>query len=256
VSASRQTIIRLEGLVYEVAGRPVLDGLNLEVYRGEVTAILGLSGSGKTTLLRLIVGLIAPRAGRIEVMGREIGRLSEREMNELRLRMGLVFQGSALFDSLNVKENVAFGLREHRRLPERELQAQVEEKLRLVGMEGSQGLMPDELSGGMRKRVAVARALALEPELMLYDEPTAGLDPITAAAMDQLILDLREELGMTSVVVSHDVASVKRVADRAALLYQGRILAEGPPAELEKDEQPAVRQFLEGRLEGPISVRG
>ena len=256
MSEKREAIVRLEGLVCEVGGQRVLDGVDLEVYRSEVAAILGLSGSGKTTLLRLIMGLIPPTAGKIEVMGEELGRLSEAGLNRLRLRMGMVFQQAALFDSLTVRENVAFALEEHRRLTGPELEARVKEKLSLVGMEGVEHFLPAELSGGMRKRVGVARALALDPELMLYDEPTAGLDPIAATAMDQLILELREKLGTTSIVVSHDVASIGRIADRAALLYQGRILAVGPPEELESSLDPTVRQFLTGSLLGPISAHG
>jgi phospholipid/cholesterol/gamma-HCH transport system ATP-binding protein len=245
--------VRLEGVAYEIDSRPVLAGVDLEIRHGEIVAVMGRSGCGKTTLLRLIMGLIQPSAGRIEVFGRNIVNMPERELNALRLRMGMVFQGSALFDSLSVGENVAFGLREHRRLPEDEIRRVVIEKLYLVGLEGSERLMPAELSGGMQKRVGIARALAMDPEVVLYDEPTAGLDPIAGAETDELIVSLRECLGVASLVVTHDVPSILRIAHRAAMLRGGRIVAAGSPTALRSSEDPTVQQFFVGITQEPVA---
>lgn len=243
--------ILLDDLHYTVGGRYVLGGVNLTIRPAELVAIVGGSGSGKTTLLRLIMGLIRPTGGRLLVRGVDITGLRENELNEIRKTVGLVFQYSALFDFLSVAENVAFGLRQHRRLEEAAIQAAVAEKLALVGMEGTEQMRPAELSGGMRKRVGIARALALEPDIMLYDEPTSGLDPPLAAAVDDLIVQLRDRLGVTSVVVSHDVATVLRTADRMAMLHQGRIIEEGPPRQLAERGGPVVRQFLGRRGQAP-----
>lgn len=245
--------IRLQDIRYQVNGNAVLDGINLTVARGEIVAIMGRSGSGKTTLLRLIMGLVAPAAGRVFVDDKDIGALGEQELNDLRRHMGMVFQGAALFDSMTVGENVAFGPAEHRLLPSSELAERVRRLLEMVGMQGTEELMPAQLSGGMRKRVGIARALAMEPSIMLYDEPTAGLDPISAATIDNLIRRLREQVGVTSVVVSHDLASLQRVADRAALLHGGKFLAAASLPELGESDNPAVRQFLSGSPEGPLT---
>lgn len=246
--------IELVNVVYEIGGKRVLDGVSLRVERGEIKAVIGLSGSGKTTILRLIMGLVRPTAGAILVEGREISGLSEAHMDEVRRSMGLVFQGAALFDSLTVFENVAFGPRHHRRLEEEDLRRLVREKLELVGLHGIEGLMPADLSGGMRKRVGIARTLAMEPRIVLFDEPTAGLDPITARAIEDLIGRLRAGLGISCLVVSHDVRGLFRFADRAALLYEGRIAASGTPAQLESSRDELVRQFIAGSAAGPIHV--
>jgi len=248
--------IRMEGVTYEVDATPVLGGVELTVRQGEIVAVMGRSGCGKTTLLRLVMGLIAPTAGRIQVFGHSITTMQERELDTLRLRMGMVFQRAALFDSLDVGENVAFGLREHRRLPEEDIQRVVMEKLYLVGLEGSERLTPAQLSGGMQKRVGIARALAMDPEVVLYDEPTAGLDPVAAAAIDELIVSLRECLGVASLVVTHDVPSVLRMADRAAMLRGGRIVAEGAPAALQSSDDPAVHQFFAAIGQAPMGAAG
>lgn len=252
--SSNDIAIGLYDAHYTVGGHAILNGVTLEVGRGEIVAVMGRSGSGKTTLLRLIVRLVRPSAGRIAVDGEDITNLPERELNPVRLKVGFVFQYAALFDSLTVYENVAFGLRHHRRLREAEVRATVREKLHQVGLVGIEHMMPAELSGGMRKRVGVARALATEPKIMLYDEPTSGLDPVAATSLNQLIVRVRDELGVTSLVVSHDVASLEQSSDRAALLYDGRIEAVGPMAQLRASGGPLVRQFLEGGLEGPIPV--
>jgi phospholipid/cholesterol/gamma-HCH transport system ATP-binding protein len=245
--------IQLDDLRYQVDSKVVLDGVNLTVHRGEIVAIMGRTGCGKTTLLRLVIGLVRPTSGAVRIHGIDLSSLSERQLDELRTGMGLVFQGAALFDSMTVFDNVAFALVEHRRMDRREVAGRVEELLKMVDMAGSEGLMPAQLSGGMRKRVAVARALALQPSIMLYDEPTAGLDPISAAALDDLIRSLRDRLGVTSLVVSHDLDSLRRISDRAALLHGGRFLAVGPMAQLQRDSNPAVRQFLAGSPDGPLT---
>lgn len=247
-----QAPIRLEGLRYVIEGRTVLDGIDLAVPSGKIFGVMGRSGSGKTTLLRLIMGLVRATGGRIFVLGEDVTEMGEAQLDRVRPELGMVFQGAALFDSLNVAENVTFGLVEHGRLPAGQMVARARELLALVGMADAEHLLPAQLSGGMRKRVGVARALAMEPSVILYDEPTAGLDPISAAALDDLIVRLRDEVGVTSVIVSHDVASLRRVCDRAALLHRGRIIAEGEMEELADSPRPEVRQFLEGEPEGPL----
>lgn len=246
-------VIELRGLTYTLEGTCLLDAVDLSVHRGEIVGVMGRSGSGKTTLLRLLIGFIPPTAGHIIVQGTDVTALTEAGLDRVRLSMGMVFQGAALFDSMTVGENVAFPLREHRRAQPGELPSRVEHLLELVGLRGTERRLPAQLSGGMRKRVGLARALALEPAIMLYDEPTAGLDPISAAAIDALIVQLREQTGVTSVIVSHDIHSLRRVADRVAVLFRGRFLAVGPLAELEQSAEAAVQQFLRGTLDGPMT---
>ncbi len=248
--------VRVRNLVYEVGGRPVLDGVDLEVGSGEVLAVMGVSGSGKTTLLKCMGGLVRPTRGEIWIGEREIGRMRETELNEQRRRMGMVFQYAALFDSLTVFENVVFGLRYGERRPEDELRHIAAQRLAAVGLEGTESMLPAQLSGGMRKRVGLARALAMEPEVVFYDEPTSGLDPVVARVIDDLILSVRDQLGVTSVIVSHDVGSVLRAADRVALLHDGRIRECGTPAAIRASADPVVRQFVEGRADGPIQIAG
>lgn len=245
--------IRLDQLSYVIEGAAILDRVDLTIQRGEIVAIMGRSGTGKTTLLRLLMGLIKPTSGRVYIDGEDITRLDEPALDRIRTKMGLVFQEAALFDSLTVAQNVGFALTEHRLAPRSEIAERVGRLLAMVEMSGTESLLPAQLSGGMRKRVGIARALAQQPAIVLYDEPTAGLDPISAAAIDQLIVRLRNEVGVTSVIVSHDVASLRRVADRAAVLHQGRFLALGPLSELDQSRDPAVRQFLSGSPEGPLS---
>jgi phospholipid/cholesterol/gamma-HCH transport system ATP-binding protein len=199
------------------------------------------------------MGLARPTSGRVLIKGTDITALPEQQLTQVRGEMGLVFQGAALFDSMTVADNVAFGLVEHRRLPSDQVAARVRTLLDMTDMAGAEHLLPAQLSGGMRKRVGIARALALEPSIMLYDEPTAGLDPISAAAIDNLIRRLRDQVGVTSLIVSHDLHSLRRVCDRAALLHQGRFLAVGPVAELETGGDPSVTQFLTGSPEGPMT---
>lgn len=236
--------VRVEEVWYAVNARQVLQGVSLEVQPGEVFAIMGPSGCGKTTLLKLIGGLLQPQRGRIWIGETEISRLSEMQLAPVRKQIGLVFQYAALFDSLTVYENVAFSVRRHITRREQEVARIVREKLEMVGMAGTEQLYPSQLSGGMQKRVGLARALAMEPRIVLYDEPTAGLDPIMAEAIDQLILDTTRRLGLTSLVVSHDLVSVFHIADRVAMLHEGRIVACGTPAQVREHRDPAVRRFL------------
>ena len=253
MTATQPPPIELDRLCYSIGQKAILDRVDLTIQPGEIFAVMGRSGTGKTTLLRLIMGLVRPTDGRIRVNGADLTQLREPDLDELRKGMGMVFQGAALFDSMSVGENVGFALVEHRRLPASRLAARVSELLAMVDMDGSEDLMPAQLSGGMRKRVGVARALALEPCIMLYDEPTAGLDPISAAASDELIRRLRDTVGVTSVIVSHDVQSLRRVSDRAALLHRGRFIAVGPIGVLETNPDPAVAQFLAGLPNGPMT---
>ena len=245
-------MIDLEDLCYSVDGHQILDGVNLHVDSGEIMAVMGLSGSGKSTLLKLVIGLLQPTAGDVSVFGRSIVGLTEYRLNQVRDNIGLVFQYGALFDSMTVAENVAFGLRQHRKLSETEIQDKVAHALGVVGMADTQELMPAELSGGMRKRVSMARATVMEPQIMLYDEPSSGLDPIMAAVIDELIVRLRGQLGVTSVIVSHHVHNVFAIADRAAFLHEGRIHSIGSPEELRNSTDGALQQFIHGRPNGPI----
>lgn len=238
--------------VYQTFGsRQILKDVSLTVKDGETMVILGASGSGKSTLLKLIIGLLTPTSGEVLVDGKDMGRLSEEELNKARRDMGFVFQYSALFDSMNVKENVAFGLRMHTKLPEEEIDRIVKEKLHLVGLDGIENLMPSSLSGGMKKRVSLARAIALEPKIILYDEPTAGLDPIRSTDISLLIKHTQKALHATSVVVTHDLKSAEMIADRMAFLYKGSFLAIGRPEELKASEDERVRQFMEGLPSDP-----
>jgi phospholipid/cholesterol/gamma-HCH transport system ATP-binding protein len=238
--------------VYQTFGsRQILKDVSLTVKDGETMVILGASGSGKSTLLKLIIGLLTPTSGEVMVDGKDMARLSEAELNQERRHMGFVFQYSALFDSMTVKENVAFGLRMHTKMGEEEIDRIVKEKLHLVGLDGIEDLMPSSLSGGMKKRVSLARAIALEPKIILYDEPTAGLDPIRSTDISLLIKHTQKVLHATSVVVTHDLKSAEMIADRMAFLYKGSFLAIGRPEELKQSPDPRVRQFMEGLPSDP-----
>jgi phospholipid/cholesterol/gamma-HCH transport system ATP-binding protein len=246
--------VRLRDLRYAVRGREILSGVNLVVEPGEILAIMGLSGGGKTTLLKCIGTLVRPTSGGIAIGDVEVARLSETQLYPVRRRIGMVFQYAALFDSLTVYENVAFGLRHHGEQDEAKIRAIVEEMLAAVGMEDVENLLPAELSGGMRKRVGLARALATGPEVLLYDEPTSGLDPVVATVIDELIVSVRTRLGVTSIVVSHTIPSIFRIADRVAMLHEGHLIAQGSVAEIRESSDARVRQFIEGRADGPIQV--
>jgi phospholipid/cholesterol/gamma-HCH transport system ATP-binding protein len=221
-----------------------LADVDMSVRRGEITVIIGGSGAGKTTLLKILIGLDRPTAGNITVNGESIVGLSERGLNRVRQRFGMVFQYSALLDSMNVLENVAFPLREHTKLSEKEIRARVGEKLGVLGLEGTEQKYPSQLSGGMRKRVGLARALMLEPEAILYDEPTSGLDPITSRKVDDLIVQTRDRFGVTSIVISHDMVGALRIADQIVLLSDGRVVAAGPPRELVASGAALLDEFI------------
>lgn len=234
----------------------VLCGVNLTIPAGKVMVILGPSGTGKTVLMRHIIRLLRPDRGTVRVDGVEIGKLKSHELNEFRRRFGMLFQQAALFDSLTVEENVAFPLVEHLREPDPvQIAAIVRRKLELVGLSDAMHKMPAELSGGMRKRVGLARAIALEPKIILYDEPTTGLDPITAAAIDNLILSMQKTFSVTSVIISHDVVSAFRVADVVAMLHDGRIIECSPPEVFRQSTRPVIRDFLKAARMGNEEVR-
>ena len=229
--------------------RKILDGLSLEVKDGETVAVIGYSGVGKSVLLKSIVRLLVPEQGDVFVDGEDVSKLQREELYALRRRVGYVFQFAALFDSMSVRDNVAMGLRRIRDMSDAEITERVAESLRLVEMNGFEDRMPGQLSGGQRKRVGLARAIATRPKYLLYDEPTTGLDPVTTAVIDNLIMKMRNELGVTSVVVTHDMKSAYRIADRVAMLYQGRIRYQGTPAEIQESSDTIVRAFVEGRPE-------
>jgi phospholipid/cholesterol/gamma-HCH transport system ATP-binding protein len=239
-------MIELKNVSISFQGRKVLEDINLQVKEKEVLVIIGPSGSGKSTLLRLIIGLVKPTAGEIWVDGQEISQMNEDQMNRLRMHMGMVFQYSALFDSMSVGENVAFGLRQHTELPEEEIRHIVRRRLRMVGLAGRENAMPSELSGGMKKRVSLARAIAVNPKIVLYDEPTAGLDPVMSGIIDRLIASTRRLLGVTSVVVTHHMTSAFNIADRIAMIYEGRIIETGTVEEIKQSGNPIVQQFIHG----------
>lgn len=233
--------------------RFILQEISFAVEEKNIACIMGISGSGKTTLLRLMAGLIKPDSGRILINGTDIVPLRESELNKVRKETGFIFQYGALFDSLTVGENVGFGLEQQRR-PAAEIEQIVQNRLREVGLPGIEEKFPSEISGGMGKRVAMARALATSPQLVFYDEPTSGLDPVMAGVIDELIVRLRQQNGTTNVVVSHHLSSVMTIADQVLMLYDGRILADGSPEEIRQHPSPILQQFLAGRPDGPINT--
>jgi phospholipid/cholesterol/gamma-HCH transport system ATP-binding protein len=238
-------VVEVRNLDTHYGARKILNDVSFEVRKGEIFIILGGSGSGKSTLLRHIIGLLHPSAGSIRLFGKETVGMGEEEWQPLRRRMGVLFQGGALFNSLTVGENVALPLREYTDLPEATIGIQVRLKLGLVELAGFENLMPDQLSGGMKKRAGLARAISMDPEVLFFDEPSAGLDPIAGAGLDELILRLRDTFGMTIVVVTHEMESVKRIADRVIMLFQGEAAALGTLEEVMKADHPRVRQFFE-----------
>jgi phospholipid/cholesterol/gamma-HCH transport system ATP-binding protein len=245
-------IVEIRDLVYRVGMRTVLDSVNIAIVRGQVTAIMGPSGVGKTTLLRLITGQVSANSGSIVVAGKELQTLSVAGLYALRRRMGMLFQNSALLTDLSVYENVAFPLRELTDLPERLIRQLVLIKLQAVGLRGACALMPNELSGGMARRVALARAIVMDPELLIYDEPFVGLDPIALAVILRLIRHLNDALGLTSIIVSHGIQHISAIVDRIILLSDGKVIADGAPAEIEFSASAAVRQFIAGSAVGPV----
>lgn len=231
----------------------VLRGVDLAVEQGESLVVIGGSGSGKSVLIKHIIGLLKPDRGSIEVNGQEVTTMAERELKELRKKFGMLFQAAALFDSLTVGENIAFPLVEHTRARRSEIAERVRETLALVGLPDTERLYPAELSGGMKKRVGLARALVMEPEVILYDEPTTGLDPIMADAINNLIVEMRERLAITSIAITHDMVSAYKIGHRLAMLYQGKIIFTGTPQECKNTDDPMVRQFITGSSVGPIT---
>jgi phospholipid/cholesterol/gamma-HCH transport system ATP-binding protein len=241
--------------VWKSFGRKgVLRGVNLVIQPGETVVIIGQSGSGKSVLLKHFVGLIHPDRGSVLVDGLDVTKLNHKKLFELRMGFGMVFQGAALFDSYTVEENVGLALREHTDLPDDEVRRIAQEKLRMVGLDGVGDKNPAELSGGMKKRVGFARAIAMDPKCVLYDEPTTGLDPINADVINNLIVKLANELNITSIIVTHDLASAYKVADRIIMLHAGKVHFEGSPEQVKSTTNAIVRQFIEGRAEGPIVV--
>ena len=247
--------IEAKGLYKSFGAHKVLDGFNLTIPSGSTYVIIGRSGCGKSVFLKHIIGILKADKGEMFVDGKDVEKLGEKEMDTLRLRIGYVFQGGALFDSMTVGENVGFGLIEHAHISQKELLERIEESLCMVDLCGIGSLMPSELSGGMKKRVSLARALCIKPQIILYDEPTTGVDPITADSINDLIRTLQQKLKTTSIVVTHDMTSAYKVADRIAMMYLGKIIAEGTPGEIQNSTHPVVHQFINGLAKDPLRRR-
>lgn len=243
-------MIKIRDVCRSFGDNEVLKHITLDIMEGETLAIIGGSGSGKSTLLRLLIGLDRPTSGEIYIMGRPIAAMNEKQLDELRLNMGMVFQYSALFDSMTVGENVAFGLREHTDYSEKKIRAVVAEKLEQVGLPGIESAMPGELSGGMKKRVGLARAIAFDPKIIFYDEPSSGLDPLMTAKIDELIIDTQKKQKATSVVVTHDMASACTIADRIAMIYEGKLIAVDTVENFQRLADPRVQSFLQRMYAG------
>ena len=250
----RSNMIECENVRKRFQSKSVLEGVDLKITRSNTLVIMGQSGCGKSVLLKHLVGLLLPDSGRILVDGEDVTKMRRKNLFRLRMRFGMVFQGAALFDSLSVGDNVCLALKEHTDKSDDEIEHIGMEKLRMVGLTDIMDKMPSELSGGMKKRVSIARAIAMDPECILYDEPTTGLDPIMADVINNLIMKLENELDITSVVVTHDIHSAYKVADKIAMLHGGRIIAQGTPGEVRMSDNKILRQFIEGSADGPISA--
>lgn len=246
-------MIEIINLCKSFDGHQVLDNVNLTIKTGDTTVIIGRSGCGKSVMLKHIIGLLKGDSGQVLVDGKDVGRMDEAELKELRMKFGMLFQGAALFDSLNVMENVAFGMIEHMHVSQAEIKKRVRESLELVGLKGIEYKKPAELSGGMRKRVGLARAICIRPQIILYDEPTTGVDPIMGDSINDLIVELHNKLKITSIAVTHDMTSAYKIGDRMAMLYNGKIIATGTPDEIKNTKDPIVRQFITGASKGPIT---
>jgi phospholipid/cholesterol/gamma-HCH transport system ATP-binding protein len=253
MSAQKEIVISVKNLVKNFGARRILNGISLDIYQGETLVIMGGSGCGKSTFLRHLIGSIRPDEGEVWMFGKNIAKASDEEMDQIRRRFGMLFQSGALFDSMTVGENIALPLREHTKLDDNIISIMVKMKLEQVGLRGFENLMPSQLSGGMKKRVGLARAIVMDPKIIFYDEPTAGLDPVMTGVVDKLTMDLTRKLQITSVVVTHDMNSVFRIADRIVMLHQGNILQIGAPDEIKHSKNPLVQQFITGEAEGPIS---
>jgi phospholipid/cholesterol/gamma-HCH transport system ATP-binding protein len=249
-----ELMIEITDLHKSFGAFPVLRGVNLTVEKGESMTVIGGSGSGKSVLIKHIIGLLFPDKGQVKVGGEVLNNLDEQGLNEVRKKFGMLFQGAALFDSLTVWENVGFGLKQHTKMSDKDIRDVATQKLALVGLKGVEEKMPADLSGGMKKRVGLARAIAMDPQIILYDEPTTGLDPITADAINDLIVDLRKKLGVTSVAITHDMHSAYKISDRIAMLYKGEIQETGTPDEIRGTSNPIVKQFITGSAVGPITA--
>ncbi|HOW36142.1 MAG TPA: ABC transporter ATP-binding protein [Candidatus Omnitrophota bacterium] len=249
----KKVAISVQNVNKTLGDRKVLNGINLDIYQGETFVIMGGSGCGKSTLLRHMTGALVPDKGKVFIGDRDLTTLSKDEKDRTKRKFGMCFQSSALLDSLSVEDNVSLPLREHTKLDPHIINIIVKMKLGLVGLRGFEHLMPSMLSGGMKKRVGLARAIAMDPEIVFYDEPTAGLDPIVAAVIDKLILDLSKKLLITSVVVTHDMNSVFRIANRVAMLHAGRVLEIGTPEDIKNSKNAIVQQFIRGETEGPVN---
>jgi len=252
MTATASPLLELEDVRLSFEREEILRGVDLRLSERERLIVLGQSGGGKSTLLRLILGILKPNGGSLRFKGLEVTRMGRRRLNKIRQRIGMVYQNSALISSLNVRDNLALPLEELSDKSEKEIDEIVMHKLELVGMTEARDKMPAELSGGMRKRIALARGIIMDPELILYDEPSAGLDPVTSTLIDQLIISLSEKIGATSIIVTHEMESAFRIATRMAMLYQGRIIAEGAPAVFEHHPDPVVAQFVSGDTHGPL----
>lgn len=246
-------MIEISHLHKSFGNHVILNDLNLTIREGETKVVIGRSGTGKSVLLKNIIGILRPDSGSVKIDGTEVTTLNERDYNKIRMQMGMVFQGGALFDSMNVAENVAFVLDEFMNVEKKVVRAKVERCLGMVGLSGIEEMMPSELSGGMRKRVSLARVLCMEPRIIFYDEPTTGVDPITSDVINNLIVDLRHKLKVTSIVVTHDMNSAYKVADNIVMLYHGQVVAEGTPKEIQGTKHPVVKQFINGEAKGPIT---
>ena len=247
-------MIEIVNLTKSFNSKRVLDGVNLTIEDGKITVIIGRSGEGKSVLIKHIIGLLKPDSGSILLDGRDITWLKGRERDEVLKRFSMLFQGAALFDSMTVAENVGFPLREHTNLKDSEIRKVVSEKLRRVGLKGVEEMMPSDLSGGMKKRLGLARAIVMDPEIVIFDEPTTGLDPIMSDAIGDLMLETQRALKTTYIAITHDIRLTYKVADNVALLHEGRIITQGTVDEMKQSTDPMLRQFLEGRAEGPIKV--
>lgn len=250
-------MIRFENVTKSFGKREILRGVNLDIERGKTTVIFGVSGGGKSTIIKHIVGLLKPDSGRITVDGIRVDNADETTLREIRTRVGFLFQNGALFDSMNIRDNVAFPMLEHQKLTPKELEYKIDEKLTMVGLKPEivKSLFPEELSGGMRKRVGLARTLALEPDVILYDEPTSGLDPVTSDLITQMIRKLQRDIGMTSVLISHDIAESFKAGDNYAMLFDGVIVESGDKASFQASPNEVVQQFIHARAEGPIAFQ-
>lgn len=246
-------MIKLEEVYKSFGDNQVLRGANLHVKRGESMVVIGGSGTGKSVILKHVIGLLSPDQGKVFIDGQELGSLKEKDLNQTRQKFGMLFQGAALFDSLSVWENVGFGLLEHTGLSKEEIREIAGKKLAMVGLHGIGDMNPADLSGGMKKRVGLARAIAMEPQIILYDEPTTGLDPIMSDVINDLILEMKHKLQITSLTITHDMKSAYKIADRIAMLYKGKIIEVGTPKEIQNSSNPIVQQFITGSAVGPIT---